>query len=100
MIVRRRFFVLILFDADLNHLKNEEQQQPQSLSDDPTLESTPNTLVNEEDLKAGYAVDSPVCLVYKYHVFHSSIIVKVLLLESISMKVPDVKSLTFSARGS
>lgn len=47
-------------DADLNHLKNEEQQQPQSLSDDPTLESTPNTLVNEEDLKAGYAVDSPI----------------------------------------
>lgn len=56
------FFV---HDADVGHAKVEEQQQQQNLPDDSTVESTTGSglgksLMNEDDLKASYAVDTPV----------------------------------------
>ncbi|OAY41951.1 CCR4-NOT transcription complex subunit 3 isoform X2 [Manihot esculenta] len=51
-------------DADVGHLKAEEQQQPQNLPDDSIPESAATSglsknLVNEDELKATYAMDTP-----------------------------------------
>ncbi|OMO62301.1 hypothetical protein CCACVL1_22902 [Corchorus capsularis] len=51
-------------DADLGHAKLEEQQ-PQNLPDDASSEAVPTSglvknLMNEDDMKAPYAMDSPV----------------------------------------
>ncbi|CAJ1793883.1 unnamed protein product [Sphenostylis stenocarpa] len=52
-------------DSDVGNSKIEEQQQHQNFSDEPTTESTASTgigknLINEDDSKSAYAVDSPV----------------------------------------
>ncbi|KAI4348439.1 hypothetical protein L6164_009163 [Bauhinia variegata] len=51
-------------DGDIGSSKVEEQQQQQNLPDDSATESTASTglgknLINEDDLKSPYAVDSP-----------------------------------------
>ncbi|XP_031264764.1 general negative regulator of transcription subunit 3 isoform X1 [Pistacia vera] len=51
-------------DADVGHLKVEEQQQQQNLPEESTVESAPSpglgkNLMNEDDLKVSYAMDSP-----------------------------------------
>ena len=51
--------------ADAGHPKVEDQQQ-QSIPDDSTSESAPSSgivknLMNEDDMKASYAIDSLVC---------------------------------------
>lgn len=53
--------------ADVGHTKAEELQHQQTFSDDLAAESSPRTsvvknLMNEDDIKASYAVDAPVCL--------------------------------------
>lgn len=49
-------------DADVGHVKAEDQQQQQNVSDDSTMESAPSSLgknlMNEDDLKAPYAMDT------------------------------------------
>lgn len=49
-------------DADVGHVKAEDQQQQQNVSDDSTMESAPSSLgknlMNEDDLKASYAMDT------------------------------------------
>ncbi|KAL5837518.1 hypothetical protein ACOSQ3_014687 [Xanthoceras sorbifolium] len=50
-------------DADVGHLKVEEQQQQQNLPEESTLESALSprlgkNLMNEDDLKAPYAIDT------------------------------------------
>ncbi|KAF3441223.1 hypothetical protein FNV43_RR15136 [Rhamnella rubrinervis] len=52
-----------LKEADVGHSKVEEQQQP-NVSDDSNTDSVPSSgigknLMNEDDLKAPYAIDSP-----------------------------------------
>lgn len=52
-------------DADVGSAKVEEQQQQQNLPDDSTVDSTTGSglgknLMNEDDLKASYTIDSPV----------------------------------------
>lgn len=52
--------------ADLGHAKVEETHQQQNLSDDSTSEPAPSSglgknLINEDELKASYALDTPVC---------------------------------------
>jgi CCR4-NOT transcription complex subunit 3 len=52
-------------DADVGAAKVEEQQPQQNLPDDSIVDSTSGSglgknLMNEEDLKASYAIDSPV----------------------------------------
>ena len=52
--------------AEVGNSKVEEQQQMQNFPDDSAAESTASTglgknLVNEDDLKSTYGVDSPVC---------------------------------------
>lgn len=74
-------------NTDVGHLKAEEQQQPQNLPDDSIPESAATSglsknLVNEDELKATYAMDTPVrsiicqsCLLYQIKlndVFHKS----------------------------
>lgn len=54
------------YSADVGNSKVEEQQQHQSFPDEPVTDSTASTgigknLINEDDLKSAYAVDSPVC---------------------------------------
>lgn len=51
-------------DADVGSAKVEEQQQQQNLPDDSTVDSTTGSglgknLMNEDDLKASYSIDSP-----------------------------------------
>ncbi|KAG2686303.1 hypothetical protein I3843_09G000800 [Carya illinoinensis] len=51
-------------DADVGHAKVEEQQQQQNLPDDSTIDTTTGSglgknLMNEDDLKASYALDTP-----------------------------------------
>ncbi|XP_059462361.1 uncharacterized protein LOC132191387 isoform X3 [Corylus avellana] len=51
-------------DADVGAAKVEEQQQQQNLPDDSIVDSTSGSglgknLMNEDDLKASYAIDSP-----------------------------------------
>ncbi|XP_044499732.1 general negative regulator of transcription subunit 3-like isoform X2 [Mangifera indica] len=51
-------------DAEVGHLKVEEQQQQQNLPEESTVESAPSpglckNLVNEDDIKVSYAMDSP-----------------------------------------
>ncbi|XP_014491279.1 general negative regulator of transcription subunit 3-like isoform X1 [Vigna radiata var. radiata] len=53
-------------DSDGGNSKSEEQQQHQNFPDEPTTESTASNvigknLINEDDSKSAYAVDSPVC---------------------------------------
>lgn len=55
-----------LYYADGGNSKSEEQQQHQNFPDEPTTESTASNvigknLINEDDSKSAYAVDSPVC---------------------------------------
>jgi len=55
-----------LYYADVGNSKSEEQQQHQNFPDEPITESTASTgigknLINEDDSKSAYAVDSPVC---------------------------------------
>ncbi|KAI5330629.1 PREDICTED: general negative regulator [Prunus dulcis] len=50
-------------EADVGHPKVEDQQQQQNTPDDSTVDSTPvsglvKNLINEDDLKASYAIDS------------------------------------------
>lgn len=63
--------ILLCFDQELNtyadvgHAKVEEQQ-PQNLPDDSSSEAVPTSglaknLMNEDEMKAPYAIDSPVC---------------------------------------
>jgi len=57
-----------LYYADGGNSKGEEQQQHQNFTDEPTTESTASTaigknLINEDDSKSAYAVDSPVCFI-------------------------------------
>lgn len=52
---------------DVGHTKVEELQHQQTFSDDSAAESSPRTgvvknLMNEDDIKASYALDTPVCL--------------------------------------
>ncbi|KAK8473352.1 hypothetical protein PHAVU_001G109300 [Phaseolus vulgaris] len=52
-------------DSDVGNSKSEEQQQHQNFPDEPITESTASTgigknLINEDDSKSAYAVDSPV----------------------------------------
>ncbi|KAA8516252.1 hypothetical protein F0562_016545 [Nyssa sinensis] len=54
-----------LKDAEVDHTKVEELQQQQTLSDDSTAEAASNSglgknLMNEDDLKASYPLDTPV----------------------------------------
>uniref|UniRef100_A0A5B6ZL60 Putative CCR4-NOT transcription complex subunit 3 isoform X1 n=1 Tax=Davidia involucrata TaxID=16924 RepID=A0A5B6ZL60_DAVIN len=51
-------------DAEVSHTKVDDLQQQQTLSDDSTAESAPNSglgknLMNEADLKASYSLDTP-----------------------------------------
>lgn len=53
-------------DADLGHAKVEETHQQQNLPDDSTSEPAPTSglgknLITDDDLKASYALDTPVC---------------------------------------
>lgn len=55
-----------LYYADVGNSKIEEQQQHQNFPDDSTTESTASTgigknLINEDDSKSAFALDSPVC---------------------------------------
>lgn len=57
---------LFVYKADVGHLKVEEQQQQQNLPDESTVESVPGpglgkNVMNEDDLKVSYAMESPVC---------------------------------------
>ena len=52
-------------DADASTAKVQEQQQLQNLPDDSIVDSTSGfglgkNLMNKDDLKASYAIDSPV----------------------------------------
>nr|XP_023929207.1 general negative regulator of transcription subunit 3 isoform X1 [Quercus suber]POE89680.1 isoform 2 of ccr4-not transcription complex subunit 3 [Quercus suber] len=51
-------------DADVGHVKVEEQQQQQNLPDDSTIDSTTGSglgknLMNDDDLKTSHAIDTP-----------------------------------------
>ncbi|XP_030924223.1 CCR4-NOT transcription complex subunit 3 isoform X5 [Quercus lobata] len=51
-------------DADVGHVKVEEQQQQQNLPDDSTIDSTTGSglgknLMNDDDLKTSHAIDAP-----------------------------------------
>lgn len=53
--------------ADVGNTKVEELQHQQTFSDNLASESSPRTsvvknLMNEDDIKASYALDTPVCL--------------------------------------
>lgn len=66
---------LLLYCTDVGHLKVEEQQQP-NISDDSSTDTVPNSgigknVINEDDLKASYTIDSPVCCLYFSLVNHS-----------------------------
>lgn len=55
-----------MYDADVGHVKVEEQQQQQNLPDDSTIDSTTGSglgknLMNDDDLKTSHAIDTPVC---------------------------------------
>lgn len=57
---------LSVYGVDVGHLKVEEQLQQQNLSEESAPESAPSSglsknLMNEDDMKAPYAVDSSVC---------------------------------------
>ena len=57
--------MLFAYHVDVGHVKAEDQQQQQNVSDDSTMESAPSSLgkniMNEDDLKASYAMDTSVC---------------------------------------
>ncbi|XP_075637757.1 uncharacterized protein LOC142609918 isoform X2 [Castanea sativa] len=51
-------------DADVGHVKVEEQQQQQNLPDESTIDSTTGSglgknLMNDDDLKTSHAIDTP-----------------------------------------
>lgn len=62
-----------MYAAEIGHAKVDEQQQ-QNLPDDAASDHTTTGLgknpMSEDDLKAPYAIDSPVCL---YHQLYSQL---------------------------
>lgn len=55
-----------MYDADVGHVKVEEQQQQQNLPDESIIDSTTGSglgknLMNDDDLKTSHAIDTPVC---------------------------------------
>lgn len=58
--------MLFAYHVDVGLIKAEDQQQQQNVSDDSTVESAPSSgpgknLMNEDDLKTSYAMDTSVC---------------------------------------
>ena len=58
--------MLFAYHVDLGHVKAKDQQQQQNVFNDSTMESTPSSslgknLMNEDDLKASYAMGTSVC---------------------------------------
>lgn len=58
--------MLFVYHVDVGHAKAEDQQQQQNASDDSTVEAAPGSglgknLMNEDDLKTSYTMDTSVC---------------------------------------
>lgn len=74
---------LFLYCIDVGHSKVEEQPQP-NISDDSTTDTVPSSgigknVMNEDDLKASYTIDSPVCWLSFILVIGHSWLVNILL---------------------